>query len=94
MRAVNTLLDVAGAAEHLNVTPRFIRELVAQKKVRYHKLGKLLRFRPEDLDAYLESTVVEPAKGIAPTAAPKVFSTPKRRRQSTTESTERTFASG
>ena len=53
------LLTIAQAAHYLNVTERFIRRLVAERRVAYHKLGKFVRFRPEDLDAFLSSGRVE-----------------------------------
>lgn len=44
-------LDVAGGAKRLDVTERFIRRLVAERRVRFYKVGRFVRFRPEDLDA-------------------------------------------
>jgi excisionase family DNA binding protein len=54
-----TLLDVEGAAVHLSVSPRFVRRLVAQRRVPYLKVGKFVRFDPVDLDAWLEGCRVE-----------------------------------
>ena len=48
-------LDVAGAAGHLGVSIAFIRRLVLEKRVRYYKVGKFVRFRPADLDAFVEA---------------------------------------
>ncbi|HEX8771087.1 MAG TPA: helix-turn-helix domain-containing protein [Acidimicrobiales bacterium] len=39
------LVDVAGAAAHLGVSTTFIRRLVLEKRVRYYKVGKFVRFR-------------------------------------------------
>ena len=39
------------AAVYLNVTERFIRRVVSQRKVRFYKIGELLRFDAVDLDA-------------------------------------------
>ena len=55
----DSLLTIAQAAQYLNVTERFIRRLVAERRVVYHKLGKFVRFRREDLDAFLTSGRVE-----------------------------------
>lgn len=49
------LLDVAGAAAQLGVSEAFVRRLVLERRVRYFKVGKLLRFRPSDLDAFVEA---------------------------------------
>jgi excisionase family DNA binding protein len=57
---VDKPLTLAQAAEYLNVTERFMRRLVAERRVAYHKLGRLLRFRRNDLDALLNAGRVEP----------------------------------
>jgi excisionase family DNA binding protein len=54
-------VDADGAAEHLHVTKRFVRRLVAEKRIPYHKLGKLVRFDLRDLDAYAEAGRVDSA---------------------------------
>ena len=56
----DTPLTITQAAEYLNVSERFMRRLVAERRVAYHKVGKLLRFRSQDLDDFLESGRVEP----------------------------------
>jgi len=52
-------LTLSEAAAYLNVTPRFMRRLVAERRIAFHKVGALLRFRVEDLDAFFESGRVE-----------------------------------
>ncbi len=56
------LLDIAGAAERLSVTPRFIRRLVHERRLAYIKVGKYIRFDPADLDAWLQDRRVEALK--------------------------------
>lgn len=51
---VPLLLDVAQAAERLNVNEHYIRRLVRERRVAYVKLGRHVRFRSEDLDALIE----------------------------------------
>lgn len=53
------LLTIEQAAERLNVTPRFIRRLIAQRRIDYHKVGKFIRFRPEDLDNWIEDQRIQ-----------------------------------
>jgi excisionase family DNA binding protein len=53
------LLDVDQAAAHLSVTPRFIRRLVAQRRVPYLKVGRFIRFDVADLDDWLDACRVE-----------------------------------
>lgn len=54
------LLDVAGAARHLGITEVFVRRLVHERRLRFYKLGKFVRFRTADLDAWVEGGRVEP----------------------------------
>ncbi len=53
------LLDIDQAAERLNVTPRFIRRLIAQRRIDYLKIGKFIRFHPDDLDNWIEHQRIE-----------------------------------
>lgn len=54
------LLDYAAAAAYLGATQSFLRRLVLEKRVRYYKLGKFVRFRKEDLDAFVDEGRVDP----------------------------------
>lgn len=47
------LFDVAEAASYLGVKERLIRRLVAQRRVAYVKVGRFVRFKRADLDAYV-----------------------------------------
>ena len=53
---------MAGAAAHLGVSIAFIRRLVLEKRVRYYKVGKFVRFRPDDLDAFVEAGRRDPVE--------------------------------
>ncbi len=59
--AGQVLLDVAGAAAHLSVGEAFMRRLVLEKRVRYYKVGKFVRFRSGDLDAFVDAGRIDPA---------------------------------
>lgn len=52
-------LDLSEASDYLNVTERWLRRAVAERRISYVKLGRLLRFNLDDLDAYLEAARVE-----------------------------------
>lgn len=54
------LLSMEAAADYLGASPRFIRRLVAERRVPYVKLGRLVRFTAEDLDGYIAAGRVEP----------------------------------
>ncbi len=56
------MFDVAGAAAHLGVSVAFVRRLVLEKRVRYYKVGKFVRFRPADLDAFVEAGRQDPVE--------------------------------
>ena len=53
------LLDIAQTAERLNVTPRFIRRLIAERRIDYLKIGKFIRFHPTELDEWIERRRIE-----------------------------------
>ena len=53
------LLDIDGAADYLNVSPRFIRRLVAQRRVSYLKIGKFVRFDQDELDDWVQAQRVD-----------------------------------
>ena len=53
------LLDINQAAERLNVTPRFIRRLIAQRRIDYLKIGKFIRFHTDDLDSWIEDQRIQ-----------------------------------
>ncbi len=54
------LIDVEAAAERMNVTPRFVRRLVTERRVPYFKVGKFIRFDPVELENWLAGCRVEP----------------------------------
>jgi len=58
----NPLLDVAAAATHLGVSEGFVRRLVLERRVRYFKVGKFVRFRVLDLDAFVEAGRCDPVE--------------------------------
>ncbi len=58
----NSLLDVAGAANHLGVSEAFVRRLVLERRIRYFKVGKFVRFRAIDLDAFVEAGRQDPVE--------------------------------
>lgn len=48
------LIDVPTLAIELGVTQRFIRRLVAEGRVPFLKIGKFVRFDPQEIDGWLE----------------------------------------
>jgi len=60
-RRLPRLLDVAGVAEHLAVSERHIRRLVAERRIPYVKWGHLLRFDPDEIADWLDASRRRPA---------------------------------
>ena len=54
------LLTVEEAAERLGTSTRFIRRLIAERRIAYTKLGRHVRIAGRDLDAFVASGRVEP----------------------------------
>jgi excisionase family DNA binding protein len=50
-------------AERLGVTERFIRRLVEERRIPFHKIGKLVRFDPLEVDRWIDTCRVEPRRG-------------------------------
>ncbi|MFI7333439.1 excisionase family DNA-binding protein [Micromonospora aurantiaca (nom. illeg.)] len=58
------LLTVEQAAQRLGTGVRFIRRLVAERRIRFHKVGKYVRFDPADLTDYIHQARVEPIRPV------------------------------
>ena len=54
------LLTVEEAAERLGTSARFIRRLIAERRIAYTKLGRHVRIAGRDLDGFVASGRVEP----------------------------------
>ena len=61
--STSALLDVHGAADRLGVTDRFIRRLVEERRIPFHKIGRLVRFDPIEVDRWIDTCRVEPRRG-------------------------------
>jgi excisionase family DNA binding protein len=53
-------LKVAEAAEHLNTSVRFVRRLIAERRIAFHRVGRHVRIAVADLDAFVLDGRVEP----------------------------------
>jgi excisionase family DNA binding protein len=58
-RRMDRLLTWDEAAERLNTTPRHVRRLVSERRIAYRKLGRYVRFHPDDLEEYIAANRVE-----------------------------------
>lgn len=59
---VNNLLNMDETASLLGLKKSTLYALVMRKQIVHVKLGKLTRFRPEDLQAYINKNLVEVRK--------------------------------
>ena len=57
-RESSALLDKAEAAAYLNTTERHIQRLWAERRITAVKVGRKVRFRMVDLDAWIEAHTV------------------------------------
>jgi excisionase family DNA binding protein len=58
--APNRLLTVKQAAEYMNTTVRFVRRLIAERRIAFVKLGRHVRISTSDIDAFVTAGRVEP----------------------------------
>ena len=56
---LDTLLSVEQAAERLGTSPRFVRRLIAERRIAYVKLGRHVRIAAHDLEAFIVAGRVE-----------------------------------
>ncbi len=54
----NPLLDIPSAAAYLGTSERHMRRLVAERRITHSKIGGKLRFKREDLDAYIVDNTI------------------------------------
>jgi len=53
-------LSVPEAALYLNTSVRFVRRLIAERRIAFHKIGAHIRFDEADLEAFVQAGRVEP----------------------------------
>jgi excisionase family DNA binding protein len=63
---MDSLLTMEEVAERLGTTPRHVRRLVFERRIAYRKLGRYVRFHPDDVAEYVAATRV--AAGTVPGA--------------------------
>jgi excisionase family DNA binding protein len=59
------LLSMEEAAEWLCTTPRHLRRLVFEGRITYRKVGRFVRFHPDDLVEYVAAQRVEVTRPAA-----------------------------
>ena len=56
---LDTLLSVEEAAERLGTSVRFVRRLIAERRIAYMKVGRHVRLDPTDVEAFIAASRVE-----------------------------------
>jgi excisionase family DNA binding protein len=59
----SNLLDIDGAAQRLNIISHTVRAPVINRKITFVKLGARVLFRPQDVDNFIKSHLVQPQAG-------------------------------
>ncbi|OLT10141.1 DNA-binding protein [Pseudonocardia sp. CNS-139] len=52
-------LTVGQSADYLNTSVRFVRRLIAERRIAFHKVGAHVRIAVTDLDAFVQAGRVE-----------------------------------
>ncbi|MDQ2884447.1 MAG: helix-turn-helix domain-containing protein [Actinomycetota bacterium] len=58
-------LTVPETADYLNTSERFVRRLIAERRIAFHHVGRYVRFALTDLDQWLAASRVEPLSADA-----------------------------
>lgn len=58
------LYTVEQAAERLNTTPRFIRRLIAERRITFTRLGRHVRIAADVLDDFVAAGLVEAQRPV------------------------------
>ena len=61
-RTAVVLLDVEEVARRLRTKLRFVRRLIAERRIEFHKLGRYVRISEAALDDYIKAGRVEPIR--------------------------------
>jgi excisionase family DNA binding protein len=56
---VSRLLTIDQAADQLGTGPRFVRRLVAERRIPFHKVGRHVRIASADLDRFIAAGRIE-----------------------------------
>jgi excisionase family DNA binding protein len=56
---MDRLLTIEQAADTLRTGERFVRRLIAERRIRFHKIGRHVRISSTDLDDFIAAGVME-----------------------------------
>ncbi len=58
--SVPELLTIEAAAERISMSVRYVRRLVAERRITFYKMGRSVRIDPRDLAAHINAGKVTP----------------------------------
>lgn len=56
------LMDMHAAAQMLGICYRTLQEIVYKREIGFVKIGRIYRFRPEDLNEFIKKNYIKPVK--------------------------------
>ena len=59
------LIGLDELASRLGVGERYVRRLVEERRIPHRKIGRLLRFDPDEVEAWIEACRVDPVVPVA-----------------------------
>jgi excisionase family DNA binding protein len=68
--SLDRLLTVAEAADALSTTPRFVRRLIAERRICFHHVGRHVRVAQRDLEGFVAAGRVSPSMAHEPSGTP------------------------
>ena len=64
-KAAPPLLDVNQVATRLGTKPRFVRRLIAERRIEFHKVGRYARISEPALAEFIKAGRIEPLTAVA-----------------------------
>jgi excisionase family DNA binding protein len=57
---MDRMLNIDQVAERLGTSPRFVRRLIAERRIAFTKVGRHVRFTAADVETFIRAGRVEP----------------------------------
>ena len=57
---MDRMLNIEQVAERLGTSPRFVRRLIAERRIAFNKVGRHIRFNVADVEQFIRAGRVEP----------------------------------
>lgn len=57
---MDRMLNIDQVAERLGTSPRFVRRLIAERRIAFNKVGRHIRFSAADVEQFISAGRIEP----------------------------------